>query len=142
MTARPRQIEYRSLRAPREDRTALVDPPFARLGTLVDQNVGLRAEYDYDFQGRSLAELSGKAREELLREARRWTAAYRDIGSPAADPAGLIFLAGHQPQFFHPGVWLKNVALGDLARRHGAAAVNLLIDSDTVKSTALKVPGG
>ena len=54
---------------------------------------------------------------------------------PPTDPRGLIFLAGHQPELFHPGVWFKNFALGDLARRYQATAVNLVIDSDTVKST-------
>ena len=36
-------------------------------------------------------------------------------------------------QLFHPGVWLKNFALGTLARRLNAVAVNLLIDTDTIK---------
>ncbi len=79
---------------------------------------------------------------ELLAEARRWTAAYRPPAAQGHDPRGPIFLAGHQPELFHPGVWLKNFALGALARRHGATAVNLVIDSDTVKSTSLAVPGG
>ena len=58
----------------------------------------------------------------------------------ACDPSGLMFLAGHQPELFHPGVWFKNFALGELARRHGAAAINLVIDSDMLKSTSLGVP--
>src|SRR5262249_55160846 len=33
-----------------------------------------------------------------------------------------------------------NFALHGLARRHGAAALNLVIDNDTVKSTAVAVP--
>ena len=49
-------------------------------------------------------------------------------------PRRSIFLAGHQPQLFHPGVWFKNFALDRLARRHGAVAVNLVVDSDTIKS--------
>ncbi|NQU23751.1 MAG: hypothetical protein HQ567_20910, partial [Candidatus Nealsonbacteria bacterium] len=48
----------------------------------------------------------------------------------------------HQPQIFHPGGWLKNFALAELARRHKAVAVNLTIDSDTVKNPAVKVPTG
>jgi hypothetical protein len=57
-------------------------------------------------------------------------------------PPSAIFLAGHQPQLFHPGVWLKNFALGALARQHAAVAVNLVIDSDAMKTHALRVPGG
>jgi len=142
MTASSGQIVHHPLCAPREDRTALVDPPFGMVGELVRENVQLRAKHSYDFHGRSLADLRELARAELLRDARRWTAAYRDVPSPASGQPDLIFLAGHQPQIFHPGVWLKNFALGALARRHAAQAVNLVIDSDAAQATALRVPGG
>lgn len=142
MSACSKPLEYRRLRAPQEDRAALVDPPFDQIAAMVDENVRLRAGYDYDCQGRWLAELGEQARRELLRDARQWTAAYRDLDWSGTDPAGLVFLAGHQPEIFHPGVWLKNFALGSLARRQGAVAVSLLIDSDVAKQTALRVPGG
>ena len=134
--------ERRRFRAPREDRTALVDPPFERVRDLVEANRRLRQGYDYDLHGRSLAEVSRQARGELLAEARRWTGQYRDTDCGQLDPSAPIFLAGHQPQLFHPGVWFKNFVLGQLARLHGATAVNLLIDSDTLKAPELRVPGG
>ncbi len=109
---------------------------------MAEENVRLRSAANCSLQGRSLVDLARQARSELLRAARDWTAAYRSVELPSDDPDGLMFLAGHQPELFHPGVWLKNFALGALARRYGAAAVNLVIDSDTVKSTALMVPCG
>ncbi|MEE8452118.1 MAG: hypothetical protein V3R99_09395 [Thermoguttaceae bacterium] len=141
MTIRPRQLEYRRLRAPRGDRTALIEPSLDAVSAMVDANVRLAAERDYDVQGVSLRELSRQARDELLAEAVRWTSAYRDI-SALSDRSGPIFLAGHQPQLFHPGVWLKNFVLDHVACRQGAVAVNLLIDSDTVKSTLVRLPTG
>ena len=66
----------------------------------------------------------------------------RSEDRPPFDPQGPIFLAGHQPQMFHPGVWLKNFALGRLAEKHAATAVNLIIDSDVAANPALFVPGG
>jgi hypothetical protein len=53
---------------------------------------------------------------------------------------GPLLMAGHQPELFHPGVWVKNFALCGLAHRHGGVAVNLVVDNDTVKSTALRLP--
>src|SRR5262249_55485525 len=53
---------------------------------------------------------------------------------------GPLFVAGHQPELFHPGVWVKNFALAGLARRHTGLAVNLIVDNDTVKHTGLRVP--
>ena len=46
-------------------------------------------------------------------------AALSRISPQPSDPQGLLFLAGHQPQMFHPGVWYKNFALGKLAAEHG-----------------------
>ncbi len=129
------------LRAPEGDRAVLVEPPPERVAELVAGNRHIRDQVDYDLQGRPLREISAMARAELLGAARRWTAAYRNV--PARpDAGGLIFLAGHQPQMFHPGVWLKNFALGALSRKHGAAAVNLIIDADATSETALAVPTG
>ena len=142
MTTGRGQLDYRHFSAPRENGTALVDPPPGEVGRMLAENARLAAQSDYDVQGRSLAELSRQARAELLADARRWTAAYRRTELASEDPGGPIFLAGHQPELFHPGVWFKNFALGALARQHGAAAVNLIIDSDTIKTASLRTPGG
>jgi hypothetical protein len=136
------RIIPRRLHAPEEDRTALIEPPPESVDRIVAANRRERAAARYDFQGCDLAELVRTAREELLAEARRWTSAYRDVPVPAADSAGPIFLAGHQPELFHPGVWFKNFVLDALARRHGATAINLVIDSDTMKTHTAPVPGG
>lgn len=139
----PAPTTYRQFAAPRENRAVLVDPPLAEAGRLLDDNRRLRRQLDpYDASGRSLAELSDEARDDLLDQARQWTAAYRQPDVPSVDPRGPILLAGHQPEVFHPGVWLKNFALGHLAEVHQAAAVNLLVDSDTIKNTSLRTPGG
>ena len=53
-----------------------------------------------------------------------------------------MLLAGHQPQLFHPGVWFKNFVLSSLAEAHQAVAINLVIDSDTIKTAAIRVPSG
>src|SRR5262249_39384771 len=58
---------------------------------------------------------------------------------PAVRP-GPLLMAGHQPELFHPGVWVKNFALNGLARRHGGVPINLVVDNDTAKSTALRLP--
>jgi hypothetical protein len=130
------------LQTPREDRTALVAPSAGRVADLVAENLRLRDGRHYDLQGRSLADISVLAREELCEAAGRWTAAYRNVPTLPPDPRQPIFLAGHQPQMFHPGVWFKNFVLGGLAERHGARAINLIVDGDTLSEASLRVPGG
>ena len=134
--------QYRRLRAPQANGGAVVDPPFDEVSALVAENRSLRAECKYDLQGRWLSEVSKQARGELIADARRWTSGYRDVDWTVGDQADKVFLAGHQPQLFHPGVWLKNFALGTLATQQGAVAINLLIDTDTLKQNTVAVPGG
>ena len=138
----PMNCGRQPIRAPREDRGVFVEPPLDQMADLVGENVHVRDQRSYDVHGRTLTELSRLARTELLAAARCWTAAYRNVGPEPHDPKGLVFLAGHQPQMFHPGVWFKNFALGELARQHRATAVNLIVDSDASSDPSLRVPGG
>ncbi len=39
-------------------------------------------------------------------------------------------------------MWFKNFALSKLAKQYRATAINLLIDSDTMKEATLRVPSG
>jgi hypothetical protein len=128
------------LNAPRENGALLIEPPLSRVSEMMPVNQSSIVHADYDVQGRNLAQLAREAREQLLTEALRYTRSYRDVLVPA-NPERVI-LAGHQPEMFHPGVWLKNFVLARLAKEHEGVAVNLQIDSDAMKSASMRVPGG
>lgn len=143
MTLMDEALEHRHLRAPRENGGTLIDPPPEDVGELLAHNIATReTARDYDVQGRSLVQLAAEARQELVQAAWRYTSSYRDVPPPDRTATERILLAGHQPQLFHPGVWFKNFALARLAREHRATAVNLVIDSDTIKTASLRVPSG
>jgi hypothetical protein len=91
-----------------------------------------------DFADRAWADLRRDARRSAIEAARDYM---RRRGEPAPDATreGII-LAGHQPELYHPGVWAKNFALNGLARRHGLTPINLVIDNDNVKTTAVRLP--
>jgi hypothetical protein len=130
----------RLLRAPREHGAVLIEPPLSQVAALLAANVRLCQPGGAMLAGLPLDQLARQARAELLDAAWRYTSSYRDI--PRLAPQAPLLMAGHQPQLFHPGVWFKNFMLGRLAERHGAAAVNLIIDNDTLRSASLRVPGG
>jgi hypothetical protein len=141
------------LRPPAESGGRLLDPPLAPDATrpgasieaLVDNNRLLRAAFDTRIGDLRLWELVAATRRELLTVATAYTGSYRDVSRPAdvADwIARPIVLGGHQPELFHPGVWLKNAALDAYARRVGGTAVNLVVDTDRCASTSVGVPVG
>src|SRR5262249_11036111 len=113
-------LEYRRMRAPREDGQSLIAPALAEVADLLaaqEQRRTSAAYADYDLQGRALGDISHAARVDLIEAALAYTRAYRDVRVPSTSR---ILLAGHQPQLFHPGVWLKNFVLSHLGSLHGA----------------------
>jgi hypothetical protein len=133
-------FERRPIRAPKSHGSILIDPPLEQVGALLEANAACQGRCDYDISGRRLGALAADARQQLVKQAFQYSAQYRDVGPlPTNDR---VLLAGHQPQLFHPGVWFKNFVLGSLAAGHGTAAVNLVVDSDTIKSTRIRVPAG
>lgn len=140
MNRRGDAIATRRLRAPQEDRSTLIDPPLGAVGDVLAENQRLAAVRDYDLQGQPLGQVAADARRQLIDAAYDYTRGYRDVERPRSTER--VLLAGHQPVLFHPGVWFKNFTLAALGNVHDAVAVNLVIDNDTSKTSAVRVPGG
>lgn len=129
----------RQVRAPKEDGAVVAEPPLAEAPRLAHRNFHRLAN--------SAPPLLGRPWMKVVREARRAVAhaAFEyhrrvDGGTDIWKPVGPIIMAGHQPELFHPGVWVKNFALYGLRFQVGAMPINLLVDNDTVRTTALHFP--
>jgi hypothetical protein len=129
----------------------LVEPPIVpgpgtgSIEALVDNNRLLRSALDLRIGDMRLHELVAATRREVLMVAAEYTGHYRDITRPTdmADWISRPLIAGgHQPELFHPGVWLKNAVLDAYARQVGGTAINLVIDSDRCGRAAIDVPVG
>jgi hypothetical protein len=131
----------RRYRAPQEDGAALLEPARADVAQMLAANRRALGSSRFEIQGLTLPELAALARQEFVARAKQHTNAY--LGSRRADdssPERPLIVSGHQPELFHAGVWFKNFLLSSLAARNGATAVNLIIDSDLARHTAIPVP--
>jgi hypothetical protein len=109
-----------------------------QVGTLLADNRRKLDAVSFSTLSKSLAELRMLARQEVGAVAAQY---HREAGEPMAEiTSDRWFVAGHQPELFHPGVWFKNFALQQLAKKHGATALNLVVDTDTAKPALLHVP--
>jgi hypothetical protein len=132
-----------TLEAPQQDRGKLIWPSVSTAPQLIAGNRARLLGSDYDVQGLSLFQLASAARRQLIDAALAYTRAYRDVELiDRRDELPSLVLAGHQPELFHPGVWLKNFMLDEVAHSAQAVAVNLVVDSDTIKASSLRVPTG
>jgi hypothetical protein len=119
-------------RAPQEDGGVVSDPPVADWPRLVADNRRLSDTTAVSIDGTPLARFRELARAEL--------SVISGTQLPAFDPSRPLVLTGHQPELFHPGVWVKNFAAHKLARQVVGTAVNLVVDTDTLKSASVHLP--
>ncbi len=131
--------------APASDGGLLMEPAPSAANAQIVENAARLSTWDYDFQGRRAHVLRDKARAEVVSLARDFLAGHGldppsdrpDANRPSAMP---LVVTGHQPELFHPGVWVKNFVTAAAANAHGGIGLNLIVDNDIPKSSAIAVP--
>jgi hypothetical protein len=124
--------------APAENGGLLIDPPPERAPELLEKNRQRLNTSKVTLLGRPLDEIRGQIQDSLA------TIHQATMISPHGPkdtwPVAPTIVSGHQPELYHPGVWIKNFAINGLARRNHAAPLHVVVDSDTVKSTSIHLP--
>lgn len=101
-------------------RGLLCDPPVDRWNALAEQNRRRLAAGTFDIQGVPASKLRAEARRRVLALA----------GLSGEDGERPLFVTGHQPEFYHPGVWVKAFAVAEAARRAKGFGLNFVVDHD------------
>ena len=125
------------LRAPREHRGIFALPPLDQAEDLLAANQ-IRLSQPIRFLDRPLGELRALCQAEARRSAEAHLGCLGLTSLKTASEKWIV--SGHQPDLFHPGVWVKNFAAFGLAQRHGLTPLHLIVDHDTLKSTSIRVP--
>ncbi len=142
------------VRAPQSDESFIAVPPLADAIEIAHRNRDCLGAARADIQGRDLSAIRRWARRSVLQAAREYTIRllgdeFRkgpltegDAEADGGSDTATLFVGGHQPTLFHPGVWVKNFVVGLLAKLDNAVGLNLVVDTDTMSGTTLRVPTG
>ena len=87
-----------------------------------------------------ISELRRIARREAVAASSAFSAR---LGVPVRSVDGepeLLVVTGHQPELYHPGVWIKDFLLQRLSDETGATAIDLVVDSDGFESLDIHSP--
>jgi hypothetical protein len=134
------------LRVPSADGALLAIPPLRDSGRVLADNQSSLSKWDYDFQGRTARTLRARARVEVTELARAFMGSH-GLNTPPTSPVDTSVdlsepwvVTGHQPELFHPGVWVKNFAAAAIARKADGVSLNVIVDNDLPKSPSIMVP--
>ena len=131
---------YRRPDLPTGHGEVLTLPPYDQWRSLAEENARRLAEWDAVVGGVPVAELRREARAGEIAAAKAFSAR---IGVKVADPPldpPLLAMSGHQPELYHTGIWVKAFLLQRFAEETGAAAIDLVVDSDSFDSVAVTAP--
>ena len=132
--------EPHRLRAPKADGAILARPALEDALPLLERNIAQIGKWEHDFQGRNASRLRAMARSQVLGKAAIYLEKFHGESLDRGNLASPLIVTGHQPELFHPGVWIKNFAIAAIARQAGGRALNLIVDNDIPKSASLRVP--
>lgn len=111
-----------ALRTPDGPQGSLCWPPVSEWQGLVEQNRMGVAAWQFDVEGVPGTELRTAARRSVLA-----FAGVKDAGKRLNNP---LIVTGHQPQFYHPGIWMKAFVVTAAVARQGGYGLNLAVDHD------------
>lgn len=136
--------ERTRLRVPRENGTFLIHPEPAAILRHIDElgkSPELAGSAECRILNSGLTEFRAAARSEVIAAASQWTSDMLGRPIEVASSAPLV-MTGHQPELFHPGVFVKNIATSQLASRANGVGLNLVVDNDLMASTQIRIPVG
>lgn len=116
-------LDFSKIKTPASHGEVVVLPEPAACGRAVRSNAQHLRAWDREVVGAPLSHWRRKTREALA----------------GTDDVPVIVI-GHQPAFYHPGVWAKHVVARRLADAWGGVAVNIVVDNDAPRDTTIAVP--
>ena len=118
----------------------LARPEFSAWAGLVQANRDASARWGFTVAGRTAAHVRALARREALEAGAAFSARMGTEVDPPGSPDEPIVATGHQPDLYHPGVWIKNFLLQRLADETGATGVDVIVDSDVYEAMSVSSP--
>jgi hypothetical protein len=115
-------------------------PPVDQWSALLAANAASRDEWRFQVGGVDVASFVACARSEAAGEAEAFSAR---LGVPLTvpdDPTRAIAMTGHQPELYHPGVWIKDFLLERVTRETGALGIDMVVDTDAFDTLRIEAP--
>ena len=134
---------------PKNDKEVFIEPEISRILDLTRENKAILQQCRFSVNGISFQALRDKTREELLLKAVQYTNGIRALLRKAPckwDFTGSsvckvpIIQTGHEPIFYHPGLWIKNHLAHHIAQAVGGIGINIIVDNDACTMGFLSVP--
>lgn len=137
-------MERFSFKVPQKNKQIFLSPSVDKISSLLEENKIIFSQYSFKILNQPFKEVRKNSRKGVIREALRFSKKFDpDIGEKIDTAYQYIIQSGHQPVFFHPGIWIKNIFLNELLKSpllDKSLGLNIILDNDICKDLNLSLP--
>ncbi|GAJ01654.1 unnamed protein product, partial [marine sediment metagenome] len=109
-------MERLSFKVP-QNKQIFLSPSGDKISSLLEENKIIFSQYSFKILNQPFREVRENSRKGVVKEALRFSKKFDPDIVEKINPAyQYIIQSGHQPVFFHPGAWIKNIFLNELIK--------------------------
>jgi hypothetical protein len=109
-------MERHALKVP-QNKQIFFSSSAEKMGSLLEENKKIFSQYSFAILNQSFKEVRERSQKEVVGKALSFSKKFDlDIEEKINPAYQYIIQTGHQPIFFHPGIWIKNILLNELLK--------------------------
>lgn len=134
-----------NIKTPKNKQISLF-PLWSKIPSFLEKNKKIFSHYSFKILGQPSMEMREKVQKNILQKALRFSIRFDPYIEAKISPAPqFIIQTGHQPVFFHSGIWIKNIFLNELIKsplldKYKCIGLNIILDNDICKELSLPLP--
>jgi len=136
-------MERLSFKVP-QNKQIFLSPSGEKISSLLEENKIIFSQYSFKILNQPFKEVRENSRKGVVKKALKFSKKFDpDIGEKINPAYQCIIQSGHQPVFFHPGIWIKNIFLNELLKSpllDKSLGLNIILDNDICKDLNLSLP--
>ncbi|HDP37211.1 MAG TPA: hypothetical protein ENN27_05075, partial [Candidatus Atribacteria bacterium] len=125
-------MERRFFKAP-QNKQIFFSPSADKMGSLLEENKKIFSHYSFTILNQPFGEVRENCRKAVIQRALKFSKKFNpDIEEKINPVYQYIIQTGHQPVFFHPGIWIKNIFLNELLKSpllDKSLGLNIILDN-------------
>src|SRR5665648_1205193 len=124
-------MERRVLKVP-QNKQIFFSSSADKFSSLLEENKNIFSQYSFTILNQPFKEIRKNSRKEVIRGALKFSSKFDpNIAEKICSAPQYIIQTGHQPVFFHPGIWIKNIFLNKLIKSplpDKSLGLNIILD--------------
>ena len=114
------------------------------IASLLEENKKIFSQYSFKILNQPFKVSRERVRKNILEEALKFSSKFDpNIEEKIISAPQYIIQTGHQPVFFHPGIWIKNIFLNEFVKSpllDKCLGLYIILDNDNCKDLSLSLP--